>query len=388
MSNEKPRRAGQRSEKTRYPGIYRIHARGCKGERCACSYQAAVETAAGKKLRRSFDTLGAAKRWRSEMLGAGREIVAPSKLTVKQAVEHLLAGMADGTIKNRSSRPFKPSVTRRYALGLNRHVLPVLGRSQLADVRRGHVKHLVASWERAGMSPSSIRNNLDPLRVIVREALEDRVITEDPIAGMRLDPARGRRERVADRAEAEQLLAALPASERALWACAFYGGLRRGELRALRWDDVDFDAGHIRVEHGWDDEIGEIATKSDAGERKVPLAGQLRQLLRAHKLAAGRHGDDLVFGRTATLPFIASTVRARARARAAWEQAGLQPITLHEARHSAASYLIEAGLNDLELTAMIGHSDPRTTKVIYGHLFDDSCEKVAAKLDAYLAAGE
>jgi integrase len=62
----------------------------------------------------------------------------------------------------------------------------------------------------------------------------------------------------------------------------------------------------------------------------------------------------------------------------------LRSITLHEARHSAASYLIEAGLNDLELTSMIGHSDPRTTKVIYGHLFPDSREKVAAKLDAYL----
>ncbi len=62
----------------------------------------------------------------------------------------------------------------------------------------------------------------------------------------------------------------------------------------------------------------------------------------------------------------------------------LEPITLHERRHSAASYLIEAGLNDLELTSMIGHSDPRTTKMIYGHLFGDSSEKVAAKLDTYL----
>ena len=62
----------------------------------------------------------------------------------------------------------------------------------------------------------------------------------------------------------------------------------------------------------------------------------------------------------------------------------LKPITLHEARHTAASYLIEAGLNDLELTAMIGHSDPRTAKAIYGRLFPDSSEKVAAKLDAYL----
>jgi integrase len=61
----------------------------------------------------------------------------------------------------------------------------------------------------------------------------------------------------------------------------------------------------------------------------------------------------------------------------------LEPLTPHEARHSAASYLIEAGLNDLELMVTIGHSDPRTTKTIYGHLFPDSAATIAAKLDAY-----
>jgi integrase len=162
----------------------------------------------------------------------------------------------------------------------------------------------------------------------------------------------------------------------------------------------------IHVLRGWDDKEGEQATKSDAGERDVPLAGVLRKTLAAHKLASGRGGDDLVFGRTPALPFVSSTVRARALKAWGWKQVpnpdkaekgtgpamiwikarenAVEPITLHESRHSAASYLIEAGLNDLELTAMVGHSDPRTTKAIYGHLFPDSRENVAAKLDAYL----
>src|SRR2546423_10545660 len=92
------------------------------------------------------------------------------------------------------------------------------------------------------------------------------------------------RERVADRAEAEALIGALAGDEhdeRALRACAFYG-LRRGELRAVRWSDVDFAAGMIHVVRGWDDADGPITTKSLAGERRVPLAGQLRKLLIAH----------------------------------------------------------------------------------------------------------
>ncbi len=118
----------------------------------------------------------------------------------------------------------------------------------------------------------------------------------------------------------------------------------------------------------------------------------------------------LVFGRTTTVPFTSSTVGERARKAWGWKpvpnpalkddpkatprevwvktrEDALEPIGLYEARHSAASYLIEAGLNDIELTAMVGHSDSRTTENIYGHLFPDSHEKVAAKLDAYLEPG-
>lgn len=400
--------ATQIREKTKATGVYKIHARGCAGGKCRCTpnFQAAVYSSRDEKLiRKHFPSQTEADRWRAEMRGAvhSGKVRAPSKITFAQAAAALLEGMKDGTIESRSGRPYKPSTIRRYELALNLHLIPEIGRLKLNDIDRERVKGIVRGWRRAGMSASSVRNNLDPLRVIIREAIDDgnKGVTFDPMAGMTLPQGSGRRERVADRVEAQALIDALPAAEQAMWACAFYGTLRRGELRALRWSDIDFDAGVIRVERGWDDMEGAQETKSDAGERSVPLAGILRRTLAAHKLASGRGADDLVFGRTAALPFVASTVRARALK--AWkaenerrvEQAEdpeqvelLQPITLHEARHSSASYLIEAGLNDLELTAMVGHSDSRTTKNIYGHLFPDSGVKVAAKLDAYLDASE
>lgn len=401
-------------EQTRAKGVYKIHVRGCNGGktcRCKVAYQASVFSPRdGKKIRKHFGGLKEAELWRGELRSAVEQGTAraPSKITFAQAADALLAGMKDGTIENRSGHPYKPSTIRRYELALNKHLLPEIGRVKLADVGRERIKRLVAEWKRAGMVPSSIRNNLDPLRVIIREAIDDgnKGVVIDPMAGMRLPQGSGRRERVADRAEAQALIDALPEGERALWACAFYGGLRRGELRALRCSDLDFEAGVIHVVRGWDDSEGEQTTKSDAGVRDVPLAGLLRTILRAHNLASGRVGDDLMFGRTATLPFTSSAVGERAMKAWGWKQArnpergktgvgpamiwtkaredALEPITLHEARHSAASYLIEAGLNDLELTKMIGHTDPRTTKMIYGHLFPDSGEKVAAKLDAYL----
>jgi integrase len=59
--------------------------------------------------------------------------------------------------------------------------------------------------------------------------------------------------------------------DRAVWATAFYAGLRRGELVALRWEDVDLATGLIRVQRGWDAVEGEVAPKGRRGKRKVPI---------------------------------------------------------------------------------------------------------------------
>jgi integrase len=72
------------------------------------------------------------------------------------------------------------------------------------------------------------------------------------------------------------LIGALPERDRALWASALYAGLRRGELQALRWSDVDLAEGVIRVERGWDERVGPVAPKSRAGRRRVPLCKPLR----------------------------------------------------------------------------------------------------------------
>ncbi len=92
------------------------------------------------------------------------------------------------------------------------------------------------------------------------------------------------------------------------------GGLRRGELRALQWDDVDLANGLIRVErsmssHG---ETGE--PKSRAGRRGVPIVAALRDLLVEHKLAM-RRDEGLVFGSAERQPFTPTAVRKRALSR-------------------------------------------------------------------------
>jgi integrase len=73
------------------------------------------------------------------------------------------------------------------------------------------------------------------------------------------------RDRIATPEEAAALISALPSDLRAVWSTAFYGGMRRGELRALRWENVDLAAGVIRVEQSWDPKQGAVTPKSRKG---------------------------------------------------------------------------------------------------------------------------
>jgi integrase len=75
------------------------------------------------------------------------------------------------------------------------------------------------------------------------------------------------------------LIAALEPRDRPLWATAMYAGLRRGELQALKWTDIDLATGVVHVRRAWDRVAGELAPKSEAGERKVPIPGVLRDQL-------------------------------------------------------------------------------------------------------------
>ena len=150
---------------------------------------------------------------------------------------------------------------------------------------------------------------------------------------------------------------------------------------ALRWEDVDLAAGVIRVERSWDVHARVyVEPKSRSGRRRVPIAGALRGVLVEHRIAAV---GELVVGRgEGNRPFNDTTVAQRARK--AWQRVGLEPITLHEARHTFASLMIAAGVNARALASYMGHASVTITFDRYGHLMPGNEDEAAALLDAYL----
>lgn len=380
--------------RNRTTGIRKRHGRGCgsrAGADCDCrpSYEASIYSKRdGKKIRKAFPTLAAAKAWRHDSASAvrGGTMRAATPTTLAEASEAWLAGARSGAIRNRSGDVYKPSAIRSYDASLRGRVLPALGRFRLSDITRADVQRLADSMLGENLDPSTIRNTIMPLRAIYKRSLRDSLVALNPTAGLELPAVRGRRDRIASPGEAGKLIDALPEGDRALWATAIYAGLRWGEIAALRWEDVDLAANIVRVERSYDDKAREyVAAKSRAGRRTVPVSRTLRDHLISHKLRSGRH-EGLVFGVTGETPIPYST--ARTRATAAWKKAELDGIAPHECRHTFASLMIAAGVNAKALSTYMGHANISITMDRYGHLMPGNEDQAAGMLDAYLDAAE
>jgi integrase len=364
-------------------GIRQRHGRRCRGGRCQCSWEAFVYSKRDrKKVRKSFPTQAAAKAWRNETgVAAQRQLLrSPTAITVGQAAEEWLQGARRGVIRTRAGDRYKPATLRAYETGWRLRVKPVLGSMRLSAVTRADLQDLVDRLVAEGFNASTVGVTMMSLSVVYKRAFARDEIAVNPTIGLEMPAVRSSRDRIATPRECVQLLDALPARDRALWATAMYAGLRRGELTALRIEDIDLGRGVIYVRRGWDTLEGEITTKSGR-ERKVPIAATLRDYLDEHLLALGWR-EGLVFGLRAGSPFNGTPLMERARR--SWEAAGLQRVTLHECRHTFASLMIEAGVNAKALSTYMGHANISFTFDRYGHLMPGNEDEAAGMLDAYL----
>jgi integrase len=371
-------------------GIAVRHSRSCASRddkpcNCRPSYQAHVWSARDqRRIRKTFSGKGAieaARGWRADslvQLGKGT-MRAPTSVTLREAWEKRLDGARDGSIRNRSGDRYKPSVLRSYATSMRLRILDDLGAAKLSAVTRLDLQNVADQMLADGLDPSTIRNTFMPLRALYRREV-DRSVAGNPTHGLELPAVRGTRDRIALPTEAAALITAIPEDERAIWATAFFAGLRLGELQALRDEDVDLDAGLIRVCRSWDKIEGAIEPKSRAGTRNVPIVAALRPHLAAHRLWRGSI-SGLFFG-TREQAFNDDTIRAHAAQ--AWRGAKLRPIGLHEARHTYASICIAAGVNPKALSTYLGHASITITLDRYGHLMPGNESEAVELVDRYL----
>lgn len=370
-------------------GIEARHARSCAlkagGARCTCTptWQASVGHGSDR-IRKTLPTKSAAKLWRQDALVAMRRgslTEARPKTTVEEASATWLEAARAGIVRTRSGDAFKPATLRRYEQALRLAVYPTLGTAPFYRLRRRDLQDLADRLTASGAAPSTIKTTFGALGAIYARSVQRDELDVSPVAGVKTPTVRNGRIRFASRQEAAALIAATPERDRAVWAAAVYSGLRRGELMALRWQDVDLPGGTLLVARGWD-ENGPTTTKSSK-DRRVPIIPALREHLVAQRLRQPP-GVELVFGQTSARPFRAD--RLQERADGAWSAAGLERLTLHDCRHTYASLCIAAGINAKALQTFMGHATIKETFDRYGHLMPGSEAEAAGLLDTYLEA--
>lgn len=394
--------------KAREPeGVRARHRKRCAsrgGGACDCTpgWEAfAYSRADGKKLRKTFASQREAKAWRRRMLDHADQgrLRGSSQMTLAAAGERWLDMAGAGEIRNRSGRRYKPSTLRGIEQDLRLRLVPELGPHRMAEITRADLQRRIGAWTAAGLSASKVKNTINAARVLFRDfdlvSGTDNPLVSDPTRGLRLPHYGGKRDRIADPDEARRLIDALALEDRALWAAAMDAGLRHGELKALRCEDLDLEHGRIQVRRGWDQCEGEVDPKSEAGKRTTCVSARLKRLLEEHLDRTGRSGADLVFGDVCGRPFVSTTVNERARR--AWraarahedaegaipEERRLRPIGLHECRHSAVSQMLDAGITIDKVSKFMGHASISITIDRYGHLLPGGEAEAAALLDAY-----
>jgi integrase len=380
----KPRRS-------RYEGIVLRHARACPSrDGGGCSYapgfQAQVWSARERKtIRKTFRTLAEARAWRQESQVALRKgtLRSSSRITLREAGDEWLAAAAAGSVRTRSGEAYKPSAVRAYRQALTHRAFPALGAKRLTSISHNMVQDFADRLLAEGLSASSVRNTVLPLRAIFRRAHRRGEVAVNPTLKLTLPLVRGRRERVAAPTEVGPLLNALEADDRAIYATALCAGLRLGELQALQWEDVDLAANVIHVRRSWDRQVGFVPPKSCSGNRRVPITQTLRRELLNHRLQQGKGGRGFVFpNKRGNKPFNPGTLALHTQK--AWPAAGVTPIGLHECRHSYAAYMIAAGVNTKALSTYMGHSSITITLDRYGHLLPGNEAEAADLLDNWL----
>lgn len=290
------------------------------------------------------------QRWRGE------------RLTVDEVARRYIA--------HAERRGRKPSTCSNIESETRVHLEPFFRGRSLDAIQPEDILDLVAALEAKGLATKTVRNVVATLSALFNFAQGPRRgwVSANPCDGLDLPAVPDQTEiRFLTLEEVDALVAAarpgmFQAVDRAIFLTAAMTGLRKGELIALRWRDVDWQAGRIRVRQNY--VRGKFGTpKSKRSTRSVPMAGEVAGELQRLFGDSGWQGDgDLVFAHPATgqpLPKANVTRRFRAALRAA----GLDDShVFHDLRHTFGTRLAAAGVPMRTLQEWLGHRDLATTQ--------------------------
>jgi integrase len=283
-------------------------------------------------------------------------------------------------------RARKPTTVQDYRSVIDTHLLPAFGDMRLEDITAPQIERWLGTLQHARDSKRRLSNRSRNKILVVLHGVLQRAAR---VWGLPLNPA-AQVERHPQAASGDidvltpeevHALARAADSEQdaTVFIVAAFTGLRMGELRALRWRDVDFAAHVVRVRASYAD--GVTTTPKSGKVRSVPLVdAAAERLARLDRLRDSRDEQALVFSERDGTHL--SDGRLRWRYGKALERAGVRPLRFHDLRHTFGSLAISRA-DIVEVQAWMGHADVKTT-MRYLHYRDRA--DAAARLNAAFTA--
>jgi len=257
---------------------------------------------------------------------------------------------------------FKLSTRSQYSYFMRKYLVSYFGDQSLEDIRPEEVQRFFAQCK--GLAPKTIRSMATALSSSFRTAVNWGFVEVNPVRGISLPPRRTIRPRRAlTPKEAQELLAHLPEPCRTMVVLILLTGMRIGEVLAMRWGKIDWNARTILVDEGLYE--GEVSTpKTESGVRSLPMSRVLfGELQRWH----GKRPDgpgELVF-RTAVGTHCCRRNLMHRQLKPAAESAGIGAIGWHVLRRTHSTWLKDVGAAPGVIQHQLGHSDPRLAFELY-----------------------
>lgn len=254
-------------------------------------------------------------------------------------------------------RSCKPSTLRDYRSTLGAHLLPAFGETPLEDVTAASIDRWRASL--TGLSPRTKNKLLVVMHGVMRRAAHVWGLSGNPVAGVEKQRTRSTGDLEVFSPEEVMALvrAAASAQDGAIFLTAAFTGLRRGELLALRWRDVDFAGSVIRVRGSY--AAGALTSPTSGKVRSVPMAPDVaRALAELGQRVDWTGEDDLVFPGEGGDYLAGSALRRRYAS--ALKRAGLRQLRFHDLRHTFGTRMI-AQADIRRVQEWMGHADVQTT---------------------------
>ncbi len=295
-----------------------------------------------------------------------------------------------------------PKTLERYREIVEGHLTPALGMVPLAKLQPMHIQSYysvaLTSGRRdgkGGLSPKTVLHHDRVLNVALKRARVLHLIATNPMEGVRRPKVPERKIEVPESWEMSELLkAAKPMRLYVPIFLALATGLRRGELLALHWQDVDLGRGTLTVTQALEQTRKGIrfkAPKTKQSRRTIALSPAAVEILQEHsvaqleermKLGLGKNGSGLVF--TKLDGAVVNPLNLTQQFAKLVKRTGIRKVTFHGLRHAHFTNLLREGIHPKVASERAGHASVAITMDLYSHVIPGLQEDAALRIDAAL----